>query len=346
MVNTLNILGFPHAYELSAPPDTSPVLVFVHGWLLSRAYWQPVIQQLSASYPCLSYDMRGFGESQLATERIKAGCAEGCLAEADLAKTALAKSVASTVPNSILETAGVSTRETAREAAIVSGVGFADSDYPTLPRSPYTPAAYANDLVLLLQQLRINKAWLIGHSLGGSIALWAADQAPETIAGVICVNAGGGIYLKEEFERFRTAGQQILKFRPRWLSYVPFLDLMLSRFNVAQPIDRGWGRQRLVDLLSAQPEAALGTLLDSTTEAEVHLLPQVVSRLRQPVHFIAGANDAIIEPQYVHHLASFHSSFESCGNNVSEIPNCGHLAMVEQPDAVVERIRSVLANHF
>ena len=336
MVNTLNILGFPHAYELSAPPDSSPVLVFVHGWLLSRAYWQPVIQQLSESYPCLSYDMRGFGESQLvATERIKASLAQG-----------VSSTVPEAVPEAVLETAGVSTRETAREAAIGSGVGFPDPAYPAPTRSPYTPAAYANDLVLLLQQLQINKAWLIGHSLGGSIALWAADQAPETIAGVICVNSGGGIYLKEEFERFRTAGQQIINFRPRWFSYVPFLDLMLSRFNVAQPIDRCWGRQRLIDLLSAQPEAALGTLLDSTTEAEVHLLPQVVSRLRQPVHFIAGADDAIIEPQYVHHLASFHSSFESCGNNVSEIPNCGHLAMVEQPEAVVDKIRSVLAKHL
>jgi 2-succinyl-6-hydroxy-2,4-cyclohexadiene-1-carboxylate synthase len=337
MVNTLNILGFPHAYELSAPPDSSPVLVFVHGWLLSRAYWQPVIQQLSESYSCLSYDMRGFGDSQLAaTERIKAN---------------LAKSISSTVPDAVLETAGIGTRESAMETAIGGSFGMVPSGIPSLTLSPtqrsrYTPAAYANDLVLLLQQLQITKAWLIGHSLGGSIALWAADQAPETIAGVVCVNSGGGIYLKEEFERFRTAGQQIINFRPRWFNYVPFLDLMLSRFNVAQPIDRGWGRQRLVDLLKAQPEAALGTLLDSTTEAEVHLLPQVVFRLRQPVYFIAGAKDAIIEPQYVHHLASFHSSFESCGNNVSEIPNCGHLAMVEQPEAVVSKIRSVLAKHL
>ncbi len=321
MVNTLNILGFPHAYELSASPDSSPVLVFVHGWLLSRAYWQPVIQRLSSRYSCLSYDMRGFGESQLVSTH-------------PALETAL-------LETAVLEIAGVSTRE----PAIGSGRSLSDLAYATPPRSAYTPAAYANDLVLLLQQLQIQRAWLIGHSLGGCIALWAADQAPDTIAGVICVNSGGGIYLKEEFERFRAAGRQIINFRPRWLSYVPFLDVMLSRLNVAQPIDRTWGRQRLMDLLNVQPEVALGTLLDSTTEAEVHLLPQVVSRLRQPVHFVAGANDAIIQPQYVHHLASFHSSFESCGNNVSEIPNCGHLAMVEQPDAIVREIRAVLEQH-
>ncbi|XPM57800.2 MAG: alpha/beta fold hydrolase [Leptolyngbya sp. IPPAS B-1204] len=99
-------------------------------------------------------------------------------------------------------------------------------------------------------------------------------------------------------------------------------------------------------MVAAQPEAALGALLDSTTEAEVHRLPQVVARLQQPVHFIAGANDTMMEPKYVHHLASFHPSFEFCGNNVSEISDCGHLSMVEQPDAVANEIQTVLAKYL
>jgi pimeloyl-ACP methyl ester carboxylesterase len=112
--------------------------------------------------------------------------------------------------------------------------------------------------------------------------------------------------------------------------------------SVATPIERRWGRQRLLDLLNADPKVAIGTLLDSTTEAEVNRLPQIVSELQQPVHFIAGSNDTVMEPKYVHHLASFHPSFECCSNNVTEIPNCGHLAMVEQPDAVAGEIRRVL----
>lgn len=211
--------------------------------------------------------------------------------------------------------------------------------------SGYSPRAYAHELGLMLDQLNIRRAWLVGHSLGGTIALWGAHQLGDRVQGVICLNAGGGIYLKEEFEKFRKAGQQIVKFRPRWFQQVPFMDLMFSRASVAQPTSRRWGRQRLVDFLVADTAAALGTLLDSTTEAEVHHLPKIVSQLHQPVHFIAGAEDPIMEPQYVRHLASFHPLFQETGVNVVEIPQCGHMAMIEQPDAVATAIREVVARY-
>lgn len=323
MVKSVDILGFPHAYELSAPTNSPTALVFVHGWLLSHAYWRPVIHRLSLEYQSLAYDLRGFGASQAYPE-------------------AKLKRDRSVVQDAVLEKASVGVSN----VSVASTLSLESIHLePASSLAKYTPAAYAQDLLLLLQQLNITKAWLVGHSLGGSIALWAAHQRPDLVAGVICVNAGGGIYLKEEFERFRTAGQQLVKYRPRWLAYLPLMDLPLTRLNVAQPIDRQWGRQRLLDLLSADPEAAIGALLNSTTEAEVNRLPQIVSRIRQPVHFIAGANDTIIEPKYVHHLASFHPLFECCSNNVSEIPNCGHLALVEQPDAVVSEIRSVLKKY-
>ncbi|MEM7769283.1 MAG: hypothetical protein AAF327_02080, partial [Cyanobacteria bacterium P01_A01_bin.37] len=56
MANTVDILGYPHVYELTPSTHRSCVLVFVHGWLLSREYWEPLIHQLSQDYQCLSYE--------------------------------------------------------------------------------------------------------------------------------------------------------------------------------------------------------------------------------------------------------------------------------------------------
>ncbi|WP_448563472.1 alpha/beta fold hydrolase [Trichothermofontia sp.] len=287
------INGIPCAYELTAAPAQRLTLVFVHGWLLSRHYWQPLVARLATTYSCLTYDLRGFGDSQL-----------------------------------VVSPPGTPRSHPSRE--ISSG-------------SPYSLQAYAQDLVDLLQALSLSNVWLVGHSLGGSIALWAAQQQPAAIAGVICLNAGGGIYLKEDFERFRSAGTQLVKYRPRWLGHVPFLDRVFARLNVASPLDRAWGQQRIRDFVTACPEAALGSLLDSTTEPEVHRLPHLVAHLQQPVYFIAGSQDDVMPPQYVRHLASFHPLFAETGQNVLELPNCGHLAMLEQPDAVATQITTIVA---
>jgi pimeloyl-ACP methyl ester carboxylesterase len=208
--------------------------------------------------------------------------------------------------------------------------------------SPYGLRAYAEDLEALLTTLNLDRVWLVGHSLGGSIALWAAHLWPERVAGVVCVNAGGGIYLPQEFARFRAAGAQIVRWRSPWLRWLALLELGFARMMVHQPLARHWGRQRLLDLLAADRNAALGSLLDSTTEAEVHRLPQVVAGLTQPVYFIGGAEDTVMEPRYVRHLASFHPLFQELGSNVTLLPNCGHMAMVEQPEALSRQLQRCL----
>ena len=286
---TIDILGVPHAYE-RIPSDehtSAPVLVFLHGWLLSHHYWQPLIKQIAGKYQCLVYDLRGFGETQIPFE---ANSQRDC------------------------------------------------SRY-------YTLAAYAEDLHCLLQKLEIERAWLIGHSLGGSVALWAADCDREMIEGVICLNSGGGIYLKEEFERFRTVGKNLIEYRPSWLIYIPLMDFLFTRMMVDRPLNLHWGHQRIIDFLRADKQAALSALLDSTTETEVHLLPRLVASLPQPVYFIAGEKDKVMEPKYVNHLASFHQLFAPQGNNVFEIPDCGHLSMLEQPEIVASIIMNILKRH-
>lgn len=299
----IDIMGVPHAYELTPPTanPSAPVLVFIHGWLLSRQYWQPLIERLSPTYQCLIYDLRGFGDSQQQS-------ASDRLAAQD----------------------GLHSQPLERGSE----------------RRGYTLASYAEDLELLLVGLKIETAWLVGHSLGGSIALWSADSLGDRVQGVVCLNSGGGIYLKEEFERFRAAGEQFVKRRPSWLCRIPFIDLLFVRAMVARPLDRRWGRQRAIDFVSADTHAALGALLETTTEAEVHLLPQVVARLQQPAYFIAGAKDKVMEPKYVLHLASFHYLFRNGGANTIELPDCGHLSMLEQPDAVYAKINSILARHM
>jgi len=267
----VTIRNVPHTYHLVGE---GTVLVFIHGWLLSHHYWQPLIDLLKSDYTCLSYDLRGFGASQ-----------------------------------------------------------------PTVKNDEFTLDSYAQDLAELLTYLGITHCWLVGHSLGGSVALLTAAQYPERVAGVIGVNAGGGIYLQQAFDRFRRIGVQLVRFRPRWLQFVPLGGWFFARRSVARPLDPRWGKQRLKDWLNACPQAATGTLLTSTTEAAVHRLPQIVSTLSQPLYLVGGQQDDIMPCLYVRHLASFHPRFRAGEDIVWELPNCGHFAMLEYPELLAQRVR-------
>lgn len=281
-MSSVIIQGAKHSYRLTTPSPSGHnppfTLAFLHGWMLSQAYWQPLISQLQADFPCLSYDLRGFGNSQIGD------------------------------------------------------------------RDDYSLVSYARDLELLLDHLGINQVWLVGHSLGGAIALWAAHLLGDRVLGVVCLNAGGGIYIKEEFEKFRTAGKILLKLRPQWLQNLSFIHQQFAKDSVQNTLDLRWGKQRVVDFVAAKYVAARGTLLDSTSEEEVHRLPQIVSQLRQPVYFVAGTNDTIMEPKYVRHLASFHPSFNGYGENVFELPNCGHLGMLEQTEMLHQILLGLLVD--
>ncbi|MEM6253632.1 MAG: alpha/beta hydrolase [Cyanobacteria bacterium P01_D01_bin.156] len=285
------VLGVPHSYDFtpnlfSSTSRHRSVLICIHGWLLSRAYWYPLMEQLAPDIACLAYDLRGFGDS---TQELS--------------------------------------RHTSQSVVTTSDYGL---------------RAYAQDLNALLDVLGLDNVWLMGHSLGGSIALWAAHLFPQRIQGVICVNAGGGVYIRNAFEKFRNAGQQMLGWRPLWLQYLPIVPWVFSNVMVRQRLSYRWGRQRLVDFLRADLEAAAQSLLASTTEDEVHRLPNIVSQLAQPVYFVTGAQDMVMEPRYVSHLASFHHFFHQGRDAIAMFEGCGHFAMLEQPHAFEAQIRQWL----
>src|SRR6476661_9908840 len=67
-------------------------------------------------------------------------------------------------------------------------LGHGESDKP---RGDYSIAAYANGLRDLTSVLDIEQATIVGHSLGGGIALQFAYQFPERCERLVLVGSGG-----------------------------------------------------------------------------------------------------------------------------------------------------------
>lgn len=74
-------------------------------------------------------------------------------------------------------------------------VGFGDTDHPVV--YPKNGAQWMNARITqvldVMDQLRIEKAHLIGNSLGGVISLFLAMEVPERFERIVLMGAGGGL---------------------------------------------------------------------------------------------------------------------------------------------------------
>ena len=71
-------------------------------------------------------------------------------------------------------------------AVDLKGFGFSGK-----PDGDYTRRAQAQLVVHLLDNLKIEKAWLVGNSMGGEVALNVALANPQRVAGLILIDSAG-----------------------------------------------------------------------------------------------------------------------------------------------------------
>ncbi|MFN7227747.1 MAG: alpha/beta fold hydrolase [Synechococcaceae cyanobacterium] len=148
---------------------------------------------------------------------------------------------------------------------------------------------------------------LIGHSLGGSIALHAAGLLGSDLLAVVQIAAGGGVWQPRPFARVRRGGALFLALRPRWLGQLA-------------------GTGAIRSPLLADRRAAQGLLACSTGRGAVRQLPRLTAALAVPSLWIAGSRDQVMEPRYVRHLAAY-----SDRHRLEVLEGLGHLPMRQDP---------------
>ena len=67
------------------------------------------------------------------------------------------------------------------------GVGKSDK-----PDEPYSTRGFAADAVALLDELGVNKAHFMGHSMGGRVIQWVALDHPERVHSLVLSSSGSG----------------------------------------------------------------------------------------------------------------------------------------------------------
>lgn len=184
-----------------------------------------------------------------------------------------------------------------------------------------TVEGYAEDVVAFLDAVEVGQAIIVGHSMGGAIALTLALDHAERVMALVLIATGARLsvapaILETTRDDFEAAVDTITRYA--WSPEAPseLIDL---------------GRRQLRD---AGPGALLSDLI-----ACDHF--DVMGRLHKigcPTLVIAGTVDRLTPPKYAHYLAEHID-----GARLTIVEGAGHIVMLERPAEVAQAIQKFLA---
>ncbi len=208
------------------------------------------------------------------------------------------------------------------------------------PRADYSVAAYANGMRDLLSVLDIERVTVVGHSLGGGVAMQFAYQFPQLVDRLILVGAGG--VTKDVNFALRIAslpmGSEALALL-RLPLVLPALQMMGRAAGLAIG-STGLGRDipEMLRILEDLPEPTASSAFARTLRAVVDWRGQVVTMLDRcyltesvPVQLIWGSHDSVIP---VSHARLAHAAMP--GSQLEIFERSGHFPFHDDPDRFVE----------
>jgi pimeloyl-ACP methyl ester carboxylesterase len=198
------------------------------------------------------------------------------------------------------------------------------------PPGPYSVPLLADDLEALIAQLGAGPAALVGHSLGGAVALLAAARRPDLVR---CVVAAGVAVDPPEQIRAETATWATTVQTEGMQAVAPIMAVTgcSADFRAEHP-ERVEGFIAAISAARTDGFAGLANAV-STIDVEGEL-----GAISAPVLFVSGEHDGICPPAENKRLAALVPGARSV-----TIRACGHELMLECADALVAAIHPFLA---
>ena len=203
------------------------------------------------------------------------------------------------------------------------------------PRADYSVAAYANGMRDLLSVLGIERATIVGHSLGGGVAMQFAYQFPQLVERLILVSAGG--VTKDVNFVLRCAslpiGSEALA-----LLRLPLVLPALQMAGRVAGMTLGRDLPNVLRILDDLPEPTASAAFSRTLRAVVDWRGQIVTMLDRcylteavPVQIIWGTKDVVLP---IRHAWMAHAAMP--GSRLEIFEGAGHFPFHEDPARFID----------
>jgi pimeloyl-ACP methyl ester carboxylesterase len=181
-------------------------------------------------------------------------------------------------------------------------------------------AAYRDWVEAFMDAAGIEQAFLVGHSMGGAIALAFALKAPARLKGLGLVGTGARLRVHPSIlEGLRGNPEQAAGLLSQWF-YAPSSGADLP----AQ------GKKELL-------KGSLAVLEKDLRACDAFDVMKEVDRIRMPAVVVCGAEDRLTPVKYAQYL---HDRIP--GALLAVIPGAGHMVMLEKPDEVNRALAACL----
>jgi 3-oxoadipate enol-lactonase len=183
-----------------------------------------------------------------------------------------------------------------------------------------TMAQFAEDTHELLKQVGVSPIVLIGHSMGGYVALAFARQFPQMLKGLVLVATRSGNDTPEAAAARRDTADKVKAQGSKLV-----VDAMATKMLSPSNSDPRMVEQVRGFMAPSKPEGVIGALLGMAERPDA---TDVLASIKVPTLVITGEDDTLIPPTESEKLSK-----AIRGSRLEVIPQAGHLVAFEQPDA-------------